>query len=87
LLLIVPQTKPLQPTPDTIHATAVFDVPVTTARNCFAASAATDALAGLTMTVTFGKIVMFAAADLLGSATLVAITLTIAGEGGKDGAE
>ena len=30
---IVPQAVPLQPAPDTVQATAVFDVPVTEAAN------------------------------------------------------
>jgi hypothetical protein len=34
LLLIVPQAVPLQPAPDTVQSTAVFDVPVTEAANC-----------------------------------------------------
>ena len=31
---IVPQVAPLQPVPDTVQITAVFDVPVTEAANC-----------------------------------------------------
>jgi hypothetical protein len=31
---IVPQAVPLQPVPDTVQVTAVFDVPVTEAANC-----------------------------------------------------
>jgi hypothetical protein len=44
-------------------------------------------VAGVTETKTLGTIVGFAEADLVGSATLVATTLTLAGEGAKDGAE
>lgn len=31
---IVPQEAPLQPVPDTVQVTAVFDVPVTEVANC-----------------------------------------------------
>lgn len=31
---IVPQVVPLQPVPDAVQVTAVFDVPVTEAANC-----------------------------------------------------
>jgi hypothetical protein len=31
---IVPQVAPLQPVPDAVQVTAVFDVPVTEAANC-----------------------------------------------------
>jgi hypothetical protein len=31
---IVPQVIPLQPVPDAVQVTAVFDVPVTEAANC-----------------------------------------------------
>jgi len=47
----------------------------------------TDALGGLTVTTTTGTIVTLAESDLVGSATLVVITLTAAGDGATDGAE
>jgi hypothetical protein len=84
--LIVPQAVPLQLVPDTVQATAVFEVPVTEATNCWVAPAVTDTLAGVTLMTTAAKIVRLADADLDGSATLVAITPTVAGECAKDGA-
>jgi hypothetical protein len=41
---------------------------------------------GVTVTTTTEKMVTFADADLLGSAMLVATTLTLAGEGATGGA-
>jgi hypothetical protein len=88
LLFIVPQVAPLQLVPDTVQATAVFEVPVTEAANCCVNPAATDVLAGETVTTTAGTMVTLADADLVGSATLVTITLTAAaGEGATVGAE
>jgi hypothetical protein len=43
-------------------------------------------LVGVTVTTTLVAIVTTAVADLLGSAMLVAITLTLAGDGATDGA-
>ena len=84
---MAPQDAPLHPAPLTLHATAVFDVPVTDAVNCCVFPVETEALAGLTATATTGRTVALAEADLVGSATLVAVILTLAGEGATEGAE
>jgi hypothetical protein len=47
---MVPQAAPLQPTPETLHVTAVFVVPVTVAENCLLPPAATWAVLGETFT-------------------------------------
>jgi hypothetical protein len=49
---IVPQVVPLQPVPDAVQVTAVFDVPVTEAANCWVAPVVTDTVAGVTATTT-----------------------------------
>jgi hypothetical protein len=85
--LIVPHVVPLQPIPDTVQVTDVFDVPVTDAVNCWLDPAAIDKVMGIAVTTTVGTIVISAAADSAGSATLVATTLTVAGEGAMAGAE
>jgi hypothetical protein len=61
----------------------VFDVPVTLAVKSCVPAAGTEALVGLMLnkTATAATIVTLAEADLVGSATLVAITVTVAGEG------
>ena len=84
--LTVPQAAPLHPAPCTVHVTAVFEFPTTDAFNCCVAPATTEVLAGVTVTKTTGMIVTVADAVLLGSAMLVATTLTLAGEGASDGA-
>jgi hypothetical protein len=65
----------------------MFDVPVTFAVKDWMAAAETDALVGLTLTSTAVGVtrVTLAEADFVGSATLVAITLAVAGEGMLDG--
>jgi hypothetical protein len=85
--LIVPQAAPLHPAPETLHATARFALPVIDALNCCVAPVATDALVALTVTAIAGTNVTVAEADLVGSATLVATTVTLAGEGATEGAE
>jgi hypothetical protein len=70
-----------------LHATAVFDVPVTDALNCCVVPVDIAALVGLTETATTGTTVALAEADLVGSAALVAVTVTVAGEGATEGAE
>jgi hypothetical protein len=84
--LTVPQAAPLHPAPCTLQVTAVFDVPTTDALNCWVAPVTTDVLAGVTVTKTTDMIVTVADAVLLGSAMLVATTLTLAGEGATSGA-
>ena len=49
---IVPQEVLLQPVPDTVQVTAVFDVPVTEAANCWLAPALVDTVVGVTLTST-----------------------------------
>lgn len=71
----------------TIQPTAVFKVPVTDALNCCVAPVEIVALAGLTVTPTTGTTVALAEADMVGFATLVTVTLTLAGEGATEGAE
>jgi hypothetical protein len=83
---IVPQDVALQPAPCTVHVTAVFDVPTTDAVNCCVAPVATEKLLGVTVTATTDTMVTLADADLLAAAVLVAITLTLAGEGATAGA-
>ena len=63
----------------------MFEVPVTDAENCCVAPTATDALAGVTLTAVVASIATSADADLVGSARLVATTLTAAGEGATAG--
>lgn len=84
--LTVPQAAALHPAPCTLHVTAVFEVPTTDAFNCCVAPITTEVLAGVTVTTTTGTMVTLAEAILLGSAMLVAATVTLAGEGATDGA-
>jgi hypothetical protein len=83
LLESVPQEAPLHPEPVKLHATPVFDVPVTVAVNEFSPAVGTEALVGLMLmaTAVASTTVMFAEADLVGSATLVTVTRSVAGEG------
>jgi hypothetical protein len=83
---IVPQVAPLQPLPATLHDTAVFDVPVTVAVNCWWPPVSSCAVAGETVTETGGMIVTEAVSDFVGSATEVALTDTWGGLGTADGA-
>jgi len=83
---IVPQAAALHPAPCTAHVTPVLAAPTTDAFNCCVAPVASEELAGVTETTTTGTMVTSAHADLLGSAMLVAITLTLAGEGATSGA-
>jgi len=47
----VPQPSPLHPGPDTVHITAVFDLPVTVAVNCWVPPILTEAELGETETL------------------------------------
>jgi hypothetical protein len=87
VLLIDPQADPLQLVPETVQDTIAFEVPVSEAVNWSVDPEVTIALVGVTVTATIGTIVTFAEADLVGSATLLAITLMVAGEGATAGAE
>jgi hypothetical protein len=83
---MVPHDGPLQPAPETVQVTAVFDAPVTEAANCCVVPMVTDAEAGVIATPTTADgggatRDMVADACLPGSATLVAVTVTAAGVG------
>jgi hypothetical protein len=82
----VPQAGALHPAPCTPQVTAVFEFPTTDAFNCSVAPVTIEVLAGVTVTTTTEMIVTLADAVLLGSAMLVATTLTLAGEGATSGA-
>jgi hypothetical protein len=82
----VPQATALHPAPCTFHVTAVFEVPTTDAFNCCVAPVTTEVLAGVTVTTTTDTMVTLAEAVLLGSAMLVAATVTLGGEGATSGA-
>ena len=84
--MIVPHAAPAHPVPLTLHVTAVFVVFVTVAVYCFCNPAFTVAEAGDTLTATGKATVTTADADLDGSATDVAITVTCAGFGRPGGA-
>jgi hypothetical protein len=66
--------------------TAVFELPTTDALNCCIAPVTTEMLAGVTVTTTTGTMVTLAEAVLLGSAMLVAATVTLGGAGATGGA-
>jgi len=57
LVDIVPQAAPLQPLPMMLHDTAVFDVPVTVAVNCWWPPVRSCAVVGEIVTATGGIIV------------------------------
>ena len=57
--------------------TAVFDDPLTVAVNWLVWETVSDAVAGVTDTLTGGARPMLALADLVGSAALVALTVTV----------
>jgi hypothetical protein len=83
-----PQEEALQPAPVKLHATAVFVVPVTLAVKESVLATGTETLVGLMLskTAVAATRVTLADADLVGSATLVAVTLRAAGEGTFAGA-
>ena len=83
---MVPHAVPLQPDPCTVQVVPVFEVPLTEAENCCVAPVTTETLVGFTATTMLGSTVTVADAVLLGSAALVTITLTLAGEGATNGA-
>ena len=80
---MVPQDEPEQPVPAKPQVTAVFEVPVTLAVKSCVPTVGTEALVGLMLNKTAATATMatLAEADLVGSATLVAFTVTVAGEG------
>ena len=71
-----PHAAPLHPLPATLHDTAVFDVPVTVAANCWWPPVRSCAVAGEIATETGGMIVTEAVADFVASATEVAVMET-----------
>ena len=83
LVETVPHREPLQPAPVTLHLTAEFELPGTLALKVCVPAVGTEAVVGLTpkATVRAATTVMDAEADFIGSATLVALTVTIPGEG------
>ena len=86
---MVPQAAAVQPAPETDQVTVVMDEPVTVAEKDWVAEAVTEAEVGFTLTDTgagAAEIVTAAEADLVASATLVAFTETVAGDGGVAGA-
>jgi hypothetical protein len=88
LVEIVPQDEPLHPAPLRLQLTVVFEVPVTLALKSCMPEVGTEALVGvmLNKTATAATIATFAEADVVRSATLVAFSVTVAGEGTLDGA-
>lgn len=88
LVASVPQVEPLQPAPLKPQVTAVFEVPVTLALKSCMPEVEREALVGLMLNKTAAAVTTatFAEADLVGSATLVAFTLTAAGDGTLAGA-
>ena len=78
----------MQPAPVKLHCTAVFVVPVTLAVKVSVVAVGTAAFAGLMLSKTAAAAtrVTLAEADLVGSATLVTVTLRVAGEGTLAGA-
>lgn len=83
---IVPQPAPEQPAPCRLHVTAVFVVLVTVAVNCCVFPATTFAVVGEILTITGRRTVTVADADLVVSATEVAVTVTCGGLGTAPGA-
>ena len=84
----MPQAVAVQPVPVRDQVTVVFDELFTVAENDWVAPVRTVTALGFTLTDTTGvaEIVTAAEADLVASATLVAFTETVAGEGALAGA-
>ena len=61
----------------TDHVTVVFDDPLTVAVNWLVWETVSDAVAGVTDTLTGAARAMLALADFVGSAALVALTVTV----------
>ncbi len=87
-VVIVPQLEPAQPTPPTLHVTAVLAEPVTVAWNCFCAPVTSCALVGAIVIPTAMPEPRVTAAEavLVGSTTRVAVTVTVGGFGALAGA-
>ena len=71
----------------TDQLTPAFEVPVTVAANACVPPSEIDADGGFTTTVTSGSMVIIEVATRVGSATLVAVTVTVEGEGTRAGAK
>jgi hypothetical protein len=86
--LIEPQDPPTQPIPLTLHVTDVFAVPITVAENCCRPPVASTTWFGYTVTETVegATIVRVALAVAVTSASEVAVTVTLDGEGAIAGA-
>ena len=84
--MIVPQAEPVQPVPAIVQLTAGFAVLPTVAVNVLVALTSSVAVAGESATVIAASTATAAAADLVGSAWLVAVTVTDAGDGTAAGA-
>ena len=87
LVEIVPQDEPLHPTPLKLQVTAVFEIPVTFAVKSCVPEVGTETFVGLMLnkTASAATIATLAEADLVGSATLVAVTVTVPDEGTLEG--
>lgn len=72
--------------PLTLQATAVLELPVTVAVNCWVFPEITWALVGVTFMTRAGRMVTVADADLVASALEVTVTVAVAGTGGVVGA-
>jgi len=86
LLVTVPHAEPVQPVPARDHVTAVLVAFVTVAVNCCVPPISSVTLVGEIATATGGATVTVAVADLVVSATEVAVTVTCAGVGTLAGA-
>jgi hypothetical protein len=84
---VMDPTVALPPTtPATLHCTVVFAVPVTLATNCCVMPDVTFMFVGATLTCTICWIVIAAVPDALGVDVLVAVTVTLEGDGTAAGA-
>lgn len=83
-----PQEPATQPIPLTLHVTAVFEVPVTFAEKCCCPPVASTTSFGETLTETVaGEPILTVALVLtVTSASDIAVTVTVAGEGAVGGA-
>jgi hypothetical protein len=85
-LEIVPTVLLPPAVPLTLHVTAVLELPLTVAVNCCVCPTRTDMVVGETLTETPCVTVAVACADLVESAALVAVIVTLPPEGTAAGA-
>jgi hypothetical protein len=85
---MVPHVTPVQPAPESVQVTATLVVPVTVAVNCCCAPVVTAADVGemVILIADADWMTTVADADLVGSATDVAVTVAIANVGTVAGA-